>query len=399
MKEKAKKNYTKAQLATVIAFAAVILAFFALLVFLPKHAGEMSELEFRTLAAHPIKGVAGDALARQLVRGELSSNVDTFLEDHFPARSFFIALNSYTSRLAGRNAVQSVVAGRQGRLYDAAQSVDYSMVEANLNKLDTFAADNGLDTELIIVPSAAVSVTDELPLIHPVYKDAAVVEYAAEHSSAKVLDVAAIYKEAEAKGEVDSVSKLYYLTDHHWTMEGAYVCYERLCESLGVTPVDKSAFTVDGYEFYGSFYRKAGLWLTKPDTLEVWRCDTLANAKVTIGSGDAAAMHTGVYDESKLVKSNIDKYAAYLYSNNGVTVVENSEGNGEAIMLVKDSFGNSIAPLLAMNYSTVIMVDTRYFTTALPDPSSLVEQYGVKKLVVVFGTDSMVTESWLAYLR
>ena len=161
----------------------------------------------------------------------------------------------------------------------------------------------------------------------------------------------------------------------------------------------RNAFNIESYDFYGSVYRKAGLWLTKPDRREVWRCGALENASVTIGTGDAAVKYTGVYDNSKLEESCVDKYAAYLYSNNGVTVVENPGGNGRAVMIVKDSFGNSIAPLIAMNYSTVIMVDTRYYNTALEDPSALVQSYGVERLIVVFGTESMVTESWLAYLR
>ena len=384
MKEAKAKNYTTAQLATVIAFAAVILAFFALLILLPKHAGEMSELEFRSLADHPIKGVPAETLAKQLVRGDLSDNVDTFLEDHFPARSFFIALNSYGSRLTGRNAVQSVVAGKEGRMFDAPQPISFDKLQSNLEKIDAFAADNGLETELVIVPSAAVSVTDELPLLHPVYRDAEAVSYAMEHSAATVWDIAELYSHEDA-------SSMFYRTDHHWTMDGAYVCYRAICEKNGIAPVEKADFTVDSYDFYGSFYRKAGMWLAKPDKLEVWRSPVLDAAKVKIGAGDSAAVHEGVYDESKLREGVIDKYAAYVYSNNGVTVIQNPAGDGEAVMIVKDSFGNSIAPLFAMN--------TRYYTTSLPDPSELVREYGVTRLIVVFGTESVVTESYLAYLR
>ncbi len=389
-----KGRYTPAQLATVITFMAVILGFFALLLFLPKHAGEMSDLEFRALADHPIKGVAGDVLARRLVRGELSDNVDTFLEDHFPARSFFIALNSYGSRLAGRNAVQNVVAGKNGRMFDEAHPVSFDMVDKNLASIDGFAEANGLDTELVIVPSSAVSVTDDLPLVHPVYRDEEAIAHAAETSKAHVMDLKTLYDE-----KTDDTGSLFYRTDHHWTMDGAYIAYEDICSRMGVEPVKKADFTVEDYEFYGSFYRKAGMWLAKPDTLEVWRSPALEKCLVTIGTGERAEVHEGAYDEAKLRPDCIDKYAAYLYSNNGVTVIRNPEAEGEPVMIVKDSFGNSIAPLFVSSCSTVVMIDTRYYTTALDDPSALCARYGIRKLIVVLGTDSFVTESYLAYLR
>ncbi len=391
-------RFKTAHIVTTAVFAVCILAFFALLIFLPKHEGELSSLEFRTLAVNPFKA-SGETLARQLVRGELSANVDTYLEDHFPARSFFIAVNSYTSRLAGRNAVQSVVQGRNGRLYDAALEIDRDKIGSNLARIESFAEELDVSAEIVIVPNAAVCVEDELPLLHPVYRDAEAIAFAAEHGKLKVYDLPAVYKRAVGAGEAESMASLFYRTDHHWTMEGAYVCYRTLCDAVVASPRDKGDFTVESYDFYGSFYRKAGLWLTKPDTLEVWRNDALDNASVTIGAGDTAVKHIGVYDEAQLAEGEIDRYAAYLYSNNGLTVIENEYGNGEAVMLIKDSYGNSIAPLLVCDYSTVIMIDTRYYSSSLPDPSEVARQYGVSRLIVVFGTESMVTESWLGYLR
>lgn len=388
------KTYTKAQIALIAAFCAVLGIIFVLLLALPKHTGELSPLEFRVLADHPISGKSADKLLEDTVRGELSSNVDAFLEDHYPARSFLIALNSYYQRLTGRNANQSVIWGRNGRLFDAPLPADTTALDGNVKQINDFSEANGLKTCIVEVPTSALVCTDSLPAVHPDYHDVEFVERIEADTKAYVPDLAELYRSQE------DVESLFYRTDHHWTMEGAYVCYADLCSRLGITPVSRDAFTVENYEFFGSYYREAGLWLTKPDALEVWRNDLLDSMTVTIGAADKAVVHEGVYDDEKLDEGNVDKYAAYVYSNNGLTVIENPQGNGQSLMLVKDSYGNSIAPLFAMNYSRVVMIDTRYYRDpSLPLPSELAEQYGIENLVVVFGTEAMATDSQIFYLR
>ena len=362
---------------------------------LPKKAGQMSDLEFRRLADHPIIGKSFSTLVSDTVKGNLSKNVDSFLEDHFPARSFFIALNSYYLRLTGRNADQGVVMGKNGRLFAAAFDPDYSQLDKNLDAVSRFASENGLALMYVDVPTSAAVVKEDLPDVHLEYHDAEVIAYIREKlapTGAVVPDLINLYG--------DNAGEYFYLTDHHWTMKGAHLCYAAICNDLGVKPVTEGRFVVTGYEFYGSYYREAGLWLTKPDALEVWRSDETEAMKVTIGYGDRAVEHIGLYDDEQLKDGNVNKYAAYIYDNNGLTVIENESGNGETLLVVKDSFGNSIVPLLAMNYSRVIMIDTRYYRDAsLPAPSELVKEYGVKQMVVVLGTDSSTSDIQAAFLR
>ncbi len=388
------KKFKTSELLTVIIFMTVLGVLSLLLFVLPKRTGELSSLEFRTLAEDPFKGKSFEKLVGELVTGDMSKNVDKFLEDHFPARNFFIALNSYYLHFTGRNADQGVVLGKNSRMFEAPIVLNETHVAKNMERINEFTEANGLDTVVVIAPSSAVVVTEDLPLIHMEYKDREIIDAARQLTTAYVPDLAGIFSAREDRGG------LFYRTDHHWTMDGAYVCYEDVLAHFGDAPVDKSVFTREKYEFFGSYYRKAGLWLTKPDELEVWRCPALDSMKVTIGWGDRAEVHYGVYDDAQLAEGNVDKYAAYLWSNNDVTVIENPEGNGETIMIVKDSFGNSIIPLFAMTYSRVIMVDTRYYKSPdLPLPSELVAEYGIEKLVIVFGEDDIIADVMISYLR
>lgn len=395
--DKHEKKLNTARLLTVIAFCAALGVIFLLLMVLPKHAGELSPLEFRALQEYPWKSSgqqkSAQTIAEDIVKGDFSANTDKFLEDHFPARKFFIALNAYTLRWTGRNADQAVVKGKNGRLYDAVVRVDETRLAENVSKLNEFAEANGLRLTYVNVPTSAVTVQEDLPALSLEYHDAEAAGYIAEHVNGFVPDLISLYK---AQPEP---AKLMYRTDHHWTMEGAYLCYADIARELDLEPVPASDFTVEKYDFYGSYYRKAGLWSTPPDTLEVWRTPALDNAKVTIGYGAASVTHTGVYDSEKLLPGEVDRYAAYLYSNNAVTIIENPEGNGGSVMIVKDSFGNSIAPLFSATYSTVVMLDTRYFRGIEPAPSELVNEYGIKDIIVVLGTDSSVSNIQIGFMR
>ncbi len=390
------KKFKPAELALVLTFCIVLGALSVLFFALPKHPGEMSKLLFRPLAADPFKGRSAQRITGDLVSGKLSSNVDSFLEDHYPAHEFFIALNSYYLRLTGRNANQPVIWGRNGRLFEEPLPAQTDQLDKNIKLIDSFAKANGLRCCFAAVPYANTVCTDSVPAVMPEYHDAEFIARIRERSGAYAPDLIAAYS-AEPDPE-----KLFYRTDHHWTMEGAYICYADICRQLGLEPVSRDTFEVQGYDYNGTFYREAGLWLTKPDTLEIWTNPQLENAKVTIGYDTFAVEHTGVYDKSKLVEGEVDRYAAYLYSNNGLTIIENPEGNGETVMIVKDSYGNSIAPLFVMNYSRVIMIDTRgtyYSSFMLPDPSALVKEYNVKDLIVVLGMKSAVTDSDLYRLK
>ena len=81
------------QIAMIAAFMAVIVVFFLLICFLPKHEGELSPNERRMLAKAP------DASLNSLISGNFATEVDAWLQDHFPARNFFVSLYSYLNHL------------------------------------------------------------------------------------------------------------------------------------------------------------------------------------------------------------------------------------------------------------------------------------------------------------
>ena len=72
----------------------------------------------------------------------------------------------------------------------------------------------------------------------------------------------------------------------------------------------------------------------------------------------------GVYDRAKL-KGN-DKYDVYLSGAAALLTVENTLASSKKELVVfRDSFGSSLAPLLLEGYSKITLVDLRYFSSQL----------------------------------
>lgn len=382
------RRATIAEKALIAVFTGFVGVFFLLILFLPKHEGELSPNERRTLAAAP------KASFQNIVSGGFSKEVDTWMQDHFPGRTAFVEIYSYLNRFTGRNAVEDISLGRGNRLFTAPLKDDQRFIDDNAGRISRFCDNNSLNALSCVIPTAGYMLEGDLPKPHLTYCDAKLIDAFIDGTAG----VKPIRAEAALRAYGD-VSALYYRTDHHLTMEGSYAIYCAVIRELGMEPLPESAFTKTQYEFYGTSYGKSGLFHTPADTLETWVGDYDAGLSVTTIDGSRQEEHTGSLDMSCLEEGVVDRYAAYLYSNHGITIIKNPGAQSGSLMVVKDSYGNAIVPFLAAHYETIIMVDVRgfYYSSSMPTPSELCEEYGIKDFVVLTGLDTVAggTLDWL----
>lgn len=389
MSSPSKDNKARApQIALIIAFVGTIAVFFLLLCFLPKREGELSPNERRLLAKAPTVTV------ENIASGNFGSEVDTWLEDHFPFRNFFVASYAYMNHYSGKNAVESVIMGDDDRLFNAPLKTDESAIDKNASKIEEFIEKNGFDAEIVIIPSSGSVMPDSLPKLRLEYNDREMMSLFYDICTEDGIDIEKLFTDT---GDIGS---MYYRTDHHLTMRGSYTVYRALCERLGLTPCAEEEFTKRSFDFYGTVYGTSGLMLTPPDSMEVWEKAGDNEISVSVFDGTNRSDYTGMLDESCLEESCVDRYACYLYSNHGLTVIENENAErDETLLVLKDSYGNAIVPFLARHYSRIVMIDTRYYAGIKDTPSELAEQYGAEQFVVIFGTDSINSDISIAWLR
>ncbi len=149
----------------------------------------------------------------------------------------------------------------------------------------------------------------------------------------------------------------YYTTDTHWKQESIVDVANRIRQQMGMSAVtDYEEKTVG--DFFGVYYGQSALPLD-PDTLKYLTNDTIEGCTVKNFEKNT---ETAVYDMEKY--EGLDPYDIFLSGPVSVLEITNPKGDKDKeLVIFRDSFGSSIAPLLIEGYGKVTLVDIRYIAT------------------------------------
>ena len=330
-----------------------------------------------------------------VLSGEFSEKFETYFADHFPQRNMWVGLNSYYNLGIGLNGRNGVYNSADGYLINVPVDKE-NYVRKNIRVLAEFKEKIGdVPMTVMLAPSTGYIATDKLPLIHDSYNDDTYFAETAKtlgESGVNFVDLRETFKQKYAEGV-----QLYYRTDHHWTTDGAYEGYVKLCEKLGVQPADKDSFAKTAYGgFYGTTYSTSGYWLTKPDSITVYDNQENTDKNITVKiSEDGKDNHYG----SMFFYNHIDeddKYPVFLDGNHALTEIQNKNAKNGTIVVIKDSFSHSLAPFLAENYSKVVLVDLRYYKQSVSD---LIKKENPEQVVALYGIDNFATDTDIVWLQ
>ena len=330
-----------------------------------------------------------------VLSGEFGEKFETYFADHFPQRNMWVGLNSYYNLGIGLNGRNGVYNSADGYLINVPVDKE-NYVRKNIRVLAEFKEKIGdVPMTVMLAPSTGYIATDKLPLIHDSYNDDTYFAETAKtlgESGVNFVDLRETFKQKYAEGV-----QLYYRTDHHWTTDGAYEGYVKLCEKLGVQPADKDSFAKTAYGgFYGTTYSTSGYWLTKPDSITVYDNQENTDKNITVKiSEDGKDSHYG----SMFFYNHIDeddKYPVFLDGNHALTEIQNKNAKNGTIVVIKDSFSHSLAPFLAENYSKVVLVDLRYYKQSVSD---LIKKENPEQVVALYGIDNLATDTDIVWLQ
>ena len=183
---------------------------------------------------------------------------------------------------------------------------------------------------------------------------------------------------------------IYFRTDHHWTALGAYYVYEAICEQLDLEVAQLDSFELwDQGTFRGSLYYKAPK--TKAltdDTVYAYNPPGNLNTRI-YKDGSSGFEHTVLTDMSK---SNVNsKYMTFLAGDYPlVRIINNDLPDAGNVLIIKDSFGNAMAPFFTQNYHTVYVVDYRYYSKNL---STLVSSFEIDDIIFLPNVSDLQTRA------
>ena len=151
----------------------------------------------------------------------------------------------------------------------------------------------------------------------------------------------------------------YYRTDLHWKQESLQSVVNAMAKDLGFTPMELDFMSQTQYSpFYGSYYGQSALNID-PDVLTALSNDTTDGCIVT---APELKGEKPVYDENDF--EEIDGYNVFLGGPLGLVTVENPNGNtGKELIIFRDSFASSLAPLLMEGYDKITLIDLRYLAS------------------------------------
>ncbi len=154
----------------------------------------------------------------------------------------------------------------------------------------------------------------------------------------------------------------YYKTDIHWRQEKIIKIADLLLKELGNSAKASNAEYIEHrlYPFYGSYYGHAALKL-EPDTMFYLTNGIIENAVVYDYQLNSFSK---VYAEDLF--NGMDSYDVFLSGAKPLITIYNENcKNNKELLLFRDSFGSSIAPLMLEGYSKITLVDLRYISTDL----------------------------------
>ena len=149
----------------------------------------------------------------------------------------------------------------------------------------------------------------------------------------------------------------YYETDVHWRQEKLLSAAQIVCDAMGIMTPDASDYRTEALQrpFYGVYYGQAALPM-EPETLYYLQSDLLQDCRVY---DYESGQYTDVYNMEKL--NSRDLYDVFLSGSRSLLTIENPYSQtGRELILFRDSFGSSLAPLLVQGYDQITLVDIRY---------------------------------------
>ena len=364
-------------------FCGLLFVLFALL-FLPDKA--FSETEKRALAQFPELSVG------TLLNGKAEKALGTYVQDQIPFRNFWVGVCAYFGRAAGQNGTDGIYDAADGYLIHTPIDENARNLGGNLKTLRDFAEKADVPAYLMVVPQTGYVLREKLPKRHAAYTDDALfAEIKKKTDGAYTLvDLRDVFRENR-----DS-TQLFYRTDHHWTSDGALLAANAFLRAAGRPALEKSQFSVGAVDgFYGTTYSRAALWFKQPDAMELWTAKDLpVTVEITdLGTGETKKQ-TDVFFRNHLAQ--YDRYPVYLDGNHSLTHIVSETAPQGTLLLVKDSFGNTLATELLAAYREIWMVDLRYYRTAAV--SDLLEK-GVDTILVNYSLDDLVNDQNIIWLK
>ena len=336
------------------------------------HQRTYSPVEKRELQTRPEISIT------KVLDGRFQKKYESYLRDQFPGRDHWVSFQTDMELFMGKNEIHNVYIGKNHYLLEhyTEKEFDPQQISKNLQALEKFVgkAKQNADVHVMMVPTKSWVLREKLPAFAPHYKeqkfyDALQQKLEKEDVLISVEPVLDAHKEEE----------IYYRTDHHWTTLGAWYAYEQYTKAVGgdlQRAQGKKKFRCISKEFYGTTYAKIN-YARQADKIEIY--EPADKLRVVYNMGEKKTKT--LYDFSFL--KTADQYSVFTGGNQAVLEITGGIKNGKTLLLIKDSFANSILPFLAEDYEKLVVVDLRQLNVS---GDRLLEMFSPTDILILYNS-------------
>ncbi len=313
---------------------------FSLLAWL-KPADDFSLSERRKLSQFP------ELSFKTIVSGDFMSNFENYTLDQFPLRDKFRTLKAMVNLNIFKQSANNDIYVVDG----FASKIEYPLNEASVERAgerfqyvyEKYLKDTNTKNYLSIIPDKNYFLGTENGYLSIDY-DKMISLLKGNTGFLTYIDIT---KELELSD--------FYKTDTHWREENIVDVAEKIGNEMGTdVKADYQEKTLD-VDFYGVYYGQSALPLSA-EKIKYLENETLKNCKVKDYQNDKGI---SVYDMEK--GNGKDPYEMFLGGPLSLVAIENEKAKTDKELIIfRDSFGSSIAPLLVEGYKKITLVDIRY---------------------------------------
>lgn len=318
---------------------------------------------------------------KQILDGEYFQRWDKYLSDHIYMRETMVKLYMDMQKKINKKYLNGVFIGDEGYIFSEYNYMfDNNYINERVKYFNEFASEfDDVKFYLTYVPNKSMVDSDKFPIDgyqSPQHYYINKFLDGINEKHIKTLDLRYVFR---------NESNLYYKTDHHWTMNGAYLGYKNIInlinkefKSVG-KPKDIENFDIETYKgyFMGSDGRKVGYIVDELDDISIYKSKDNLNYKSYYNGEGYDLIHEYNID-SEIFNSD---YEVYLGGDKSEIIIENYDNKNDLdIMVIGDSMDNPIIPLMVPHFKTIYSIDLRYHTSV--NMSKMIEK--TKPDIVLF---------------
>lgn len=310
--------------------------------------------------------------------GQYGKDYENYLSDQFMFRQGSLWLHTNAERLFGKKQIGDIYFAENGYLMDVVKHTEYELAlfERNVKETKAFLetqTEQNRNVSVMLVPEKE-QVLNLVPKTCYVSDSDSLIRQAYENFGQRnCISVSAILSEHDRE-------YIYYKSDHHWTIIGAYYAYEEWRNQRGLdkTAFDKEDFMIYSDDFYGTLESKTGVKVLP---------DLIYGFPEKLYQGWETAGDCVLFDKNKLATK--DKYAVFFGGNTSRVEIHTANRNGKSILVIKDSFANCFVPFLSEEYETIVMVDLRYYYESIQEE---LQKESIGEILILYSLDGFAAD-------